>query len=234
MAEDRVVDQKLITIDGPAGCGKSTVTRGLAARLNGVAFNSGCVYRAVTYGALNSDCDLRVTESVLRWVAAGHLKLVPRGAEIRVEIDGVDPGALLHTPDVTSEIHWVANAPELREAVLQCQRDIRSDAIIVAEGRDLGTVVYPNAGLKIFLTASLEVRARRRWQEWGEEHDLDSIIADIRQRDRRDQEREAAPLRAADDAVTIDTSALEVDEVIDAIEKEIPSRWHNEKPRGST
>lgn len=206
----------------------------MAARIDGVAFSSGCVYRAVTYGALNGGCDLQDTASVVAWAEAGHLQLVPRDGEIRVEIDGTDPGAELHTPEVTSEIHWVSSAAELRAAVLQFQRDIRSDAVIVAEGRDLGTVVYPDAPVKIFLTASLEVRAQRRWQEWGKEHDLEEIIADIRQRDQRDRERDVAPLKAADDAVTVDTSTLTVDEVIGAIEKEIPDRWIPRKPHGST
>lgn len=232
------VIQKLITIDGPAGCGKSTVTRRIADDYDGLAFGTGFIYRSVTWLGLARGIDLRNAQEVLRLLAEEPLQIVEQDRALWVRVSGQVLRDGLHTPEVTREIHWVADDPGIRAALLPVQRSLESDRVVVAEGRDLGTVVYPDAPVKIFLTASVEERARRRlgdWQDAAGEHDLASVMREIEERDRLDRERDTAPLRAAPDAKTVDTTGLSIDQVVEVVKKGIPEEWQGTPPpAGST
>jgi len=230
---------RVVTIDGPAGCGKSTVVARLSERLGArgvatVGFSTGLVYRGLTWCALERGIDLadaRAVRALLRGVELGgvELRVVERRGELRVEVDGHDPGEALRTTRVTDAIHWIADDPEVRAALLPLQRALPAGPVILSEGRDLGTVVYPDAAVKVYLTASLEERARRRHSEFrdrlGEEISLEEVQERIRRRDEHDSEREAAPLRPAEDAVVIDTTTLAPEAVVEEILAEFPDDW---------
>lgn len=241
----------LVTIDGPAGCGKSTVTRELARSLGGVAFGTGAIYRGVTFAALEAGVNLEEPDQVLALLRDHPLSLTvvePADAagvaELQVSGDGWSPSAELHTPRVTREIHWVADDPGIRAALLELQRQIPRDGVlgdraVVAEGRDLGTVVFADAPVKVFLTASVEERARRRLRDWetsggAGDHDLASVMAEIEARDRNDREREVAPLVPAPDARVVDCTTMAVAEVVVEIRKGIPARWLETPPPGGS
>lgn len=217
----------LVVIDGPAGCGKSTVARALAAALGGVAFGTGLLYRAVTWLGLSEGVPLKDPARVAELLAAGRIRLVERVGEVRCLVDGTDPGSALHTPEVTREIHWVADAPQVRAALLPVQRCVSRDRVMVAEGRDLGTEVFPGASLKVFLTASLEERARRRLRDWrgDEEAEVQRVRDEIATRDARDSSRTVAPLRPAAEALVIDSTSLGVEEVVEQILVALPPGW---------
>ncbi|MGE3165990.1 MAG: (d)CMP kinase [Planctomycetota bacterium] len=235
---------RLVTIDGPAGCGKSTVARSLADRLHGVAFGTGVIYRLLTFLALEAGVDLTEPSQVLGVLADNPLTLEVVGAELRVVAARGDTkvwtsGAELHEPRVTREIHWLADAAEVRAALLPLQRALPPDRIVVAEGRDLGTVVYPDAPLKVFLTASVEERARRRLADWQqgaatESLDLAGVEAEIEARDRRDRGRPVAPLVAAPDARVVDSTAQTVAMVVQEIMQWVPKKWLAIEPGSST
>ena len=228
----------LIAIDGPAGCGKSTVADALARELSGVMFSSGLIYRGATYAALEGGIDLQDPSALLKLLSREPLDVVRDGLELRVHVDGVDPGAALHSRRVTAEIHWLADDPEVRDRLLPLQRElIRRDFAcagpIVVEGRDIGTVVFPDATLKVFLTATVDERARRRVEqlrrEQGDEVAFEDVRSEVEQRDRFDRERAVAPLLAADDARTVDTTGIDTEEVLRRIlagtEWERPADW---------
>jgi len=230
---------RVVTIDGPAGCGKSTVVARLSEWLGArgvatVGFSTGLVYRGLTWCALERGIDLadaRAVRALLRGVELGgvELRVVELRGELRVEVDGHDPGEALRTTRVTDAIHWIADDPEVRAALLPLQRALPAGPVILSEGRDLGTVVYPDAAVKVYLTASLEERARRRHSEFrdrlGEEISLEEVQERIRRRDEHDSEREAAPLRPAEDAVVIDTTTLAPEAVVEEILAEFPDDW---------
>lgn len=224
---------RLVTIDGPAGCGKSTVVRLLSERLDGLSFSSGLVYRAVTWLALEKGIDPADTAAVERALEAATIAVVETDGALRVEVDGHDPGAELHGSRVTEAIHWIADDTGLRRALLPLQRRLPVGRVILAEGRDLGTVVFPDAPVKVFLTATLEERARRRHAEFrdrlGEDVSLEEVTERIRRRDQNDSDRASAPLRAAPDARVIDTTDRSPDQVVGAILEGIPDEW---LPRG--
>jgi CMP/dCMP kinase len=198
----------VIAIDGPAGAGKSTVARGVAAELEFTYLDSGAMYRCVALAALRGGADLDDGE-VLGGLAEG-LEVDFDGR--RVLLDGDDVSDEIRAPEVSAVASRVSVHPRVREAMVARQRQLISLGDYVAEGRDIGTVVSPEAPLKVFLTASDEERARRRAAETGE--DVEAVLAAQRQRDARDREREHGALRAADDAVELDTTGLTQDEVV--------------------
>ncbi len=220
---------RILTIDGPAGCGKSTVVRLLARRLDALAFSSGLIYRAVTWLALHQGIDPASASEVRAAARASRIELVERDDAIRVLIDGEDPGDALDSTRVTEAIHWIADDAVLRAALLPLQRRLPAGRLVLAEGRDLGTVVFPGAPVKVFLTASIEERARRRHAELrdrlGEEHPLQTVLAQLRRRDENDESREVAPLRPAPDARVIDTGDRTPEEVVEAILEKVPREW---------
>ena len=194
----------IVAIDGPAGAGKSTVARAVAERLGFTYLDSGAMYRCV---ALASHRSGRPPAEVARQVR------IELGS--RVLLDGRDVSEEIRTPEVTRRSSQVAADPGVREALVDKQREIMAAGDYVAEGRDIGTVVAPEAEVKVFLTASAQERARRRAAELGGE--LEEVLADQLARDERDRTRAHSPLVAAPGAVELDTTGLTVDEVVDRI-----------------
>lgn len=210
----------LVTIDGPAGSGKSTVSRAVAARLGYVYLDTGAMYRAVALKAVRTRVDLEDGPALGRLCRGMDLSLQAEGDGVTVWLDGEDVSAAIRTPDMDLHSSRVSAVPEVREAMTELQRRLGRNGRVVAEGRDMGTVVFPDARHKVFLTASLEVRAGRRYQERlerGEAVSLARVTEDLAQRDRQDASRALAPLRPAADAVTVDTTRMTLDEVITSI-----------------
>lgn len=198
----------VIAIDGPAGAGKSSVARAVAAELGITYLDSGAMYRCVALAALETRADLDDGEALAALARGLAIEFDNR----RVLLDGTDVSEAIRAPGVTAAASRVSVHPGVREAMVARQRALIADADYVAEGRDIGTVVSPEAPLKVFLTASDEERARRRAAETGE--DVGSVLAAQRRRDARDSEREHGALRAAEDAVQLDTTGLSLEEVV--------------------
>ena len=206
----------LVTIDGPAGSGKSSVARAVAGRLGAVNLNTGAAYRAAALLAIREGANLDDGSRLAG--LASRVGLDPDGARI----DGVRvPDPDLRAPEVSAAASKVSANPELREVLLPVQRAAAEQARrrggAVVEGRDIGTVVLPDAELKVYLSAAPEERARRRASQTGKEGELDRIQKAIARRDRQDSEREVSPLKPAPDAVVLDTTALSLDEVISRV-----------------
>jgi cytidylate kinase len=201
----------VIAIDGPAGAGKSTVARAVAGRLGFTYLDSGAMYRCVALAALERGAD--PDDPIAVGELAGSLAIELDGE--RVGLDGADVSAAIREPRVTEAASRVSVHPMVREAMVAEQRRLIAAGRYVAEGRDIGTVVSPDAPLKVFLTASPEERARRRAAQTGEEEA--AVLAAQRQRDARDEGREHSALRPADDAVELDTTGLALDEVVDQV-----------------
>jgi len=198
----------VIAIDGPAGAGKSTVARAVAATLGFTYLDSGAMYRCVALAGIEAGADL--DDPAEMGERAASLRIELDGD--RVELDGRDVNAAIREPRVTEAASRVSVHPSVREAMVARQRELIAAGRYVAEGRDIGTVVSPDAPLKVFLTASAEERARRRAAQTGE--DEPAVLAAQRERDERDETREHSALRAADDAVELDTTGLGLDEVV--------------------
>jgi cytidylate kinase len=201
----------VIAIDGPAGAGKSSVARGVAARLGFTFLDSGAMYRCVALAALGAGLDPDDGGAVT--ALAERLEVSFDGD--RVLLDGGDVTSAIRTAEVTAAASHVSVHPGVRAAMVARQRALIQSGRFVAEGRDIGTVVSPEAPLKVFLTASDEERARRRSAQTGE--DYEAVLAAQRGRDARDTEREHGALRAAADAVVLDTTGLTLDEVVDRV-----------------
>jgi len=198
----------VIAIDGPAGAGKSTVARALAAALGFTYLDSGAMYRCVALAALREGADLDDAAMVTAIAAALSIEL----AGERVLLDGEDASEAIREPRVSEASSRISIHPGVREALVERQRELIAAGRYVAEGRDIGTVVSPDSPLKVFLTASPRERARRRAAQTGE--DLEAVLAAQQERDRRDESREHSALRAAADAVELDTTDLSRDEVV--------------------
>jgi CMP/dCMP kinase len=201
----------VIAIDGPAGAGKSSVARAVAGALGFTYLDSGAMYRCVALAGLERGSDLDEAEAM--GMLAGSLRIELDGE--RVGLDGREVGAAIREPRVTEAASRVSVHRPVREAVVARQRQLIAAGRYVAEGRDIGTVVSPDAPLKVFLTASAEERARRRAAQTGE--DEAAVLAAQRERDARDENREHSALRPAADAVEVDTTGLCVDEVVERV-----------------
>lgn len=209
-----------IAIDGPAGAGKSTIAKQIADRLDIIYLDTGAMYRAIGFKCLQEDIDLKDMQAISELLNNTHIYITFENNSQNIILDGVDISDKIRTTAVSNAASYVATLPEVRKKLVDIQRTIGKDKSIVMDGRDIGTYVFPDADVKIFLTASLEERAKRRWLEYGErgEHkDLDSIIKDIEQRDRSDSTREFAPLKKADDAIVVDTTDKSIEKVVDTI-----------------
>jgi CMP/dCMP kinase len=207
----------VVAIDGPAGAGKSTVGRALAARLGLEYLDTGAMYRAMTFAALRRG----VVEGDLDEVAAMAPDVDIDVLDDRVTVDGVDATAVIRGREVTEAVSQVAANPAVRAVLVQRQREWVSErGGGVIEGRDIGSVVFPDADLKLYITASPRVRAERRVMEIG--GDVNEVEASIIERDRKDSSREHSPLTEADDAIVIDTTGLTIDDVLDRILDLIP------------
>jgi cytidylate kinase len=201
----------IITIDGPAGSGKSTAARNLAAALGIAYLDTGATYRAVTLAALRGGVDMEDAAALARIAAGVKIELIPNTGGVCVLMDGEDVTGEIRSAEVSDNIHSVAGCSAVRDVLVELQRSIgRQLSDFVAEGRDQGSVVFPGADIKFFLVASQKVRAQRRCDEMlaaGHHTDYEQVLASIIQRDRRDEGRAVAPLIKPEGAVEIDTSA---------------------------
>ena len=211
----------VVTIDGPAGSGKTTIARELALRLGWFVLESGKLYRAVAYIVDKSGEDENKRDVLVKAAkqAADSVRLekTPEGVTELV-MDGENPGSDLQEPEIGRIASILARDQEVRDLLLPLQRSILDDEkFLITEGRDMGTRVFPDADIKFFVTASIDVRAMRRTkeqEELGFKQDYDEILKQIRERDLRDEKRAASPLKPADDAVTIDTSRMTIRDVV--------------------
>ena len=212
------MNKLVIAIDGPSGSGKSTVGKAVARRLGYLYIDSGAVYRAVGRKALETDTPLEDRASVARLARQSNIRLEGDPNHLQVFLDGRDVSEQIRLPDASHASSVVATIPEVREAVVEKLREMAQAGGVVMDGRDIGTKVFPDAHVKLFLDASLEVRSRRRCEEErerGRDVTVAQIRAELEERDRRDRERTATPLVKAPDAVFIDTSDLPLDAVIE-------------------
>ena len=217
-----VEKKNIITIDGPSGAGKSTISKLLAARLHYTYLDTGAMYRVVGLQVARSGLDLEdddARENLVALLAGLEMTLAPGGEdqETRAFLKGEDVSGLIRTPEMAMVASRVSAEQEVRKKLTEMQRAIGTKGAIVAEGRDMGTIVFPEARYKFFLDASPEERARRRQkqlQEQGCKVDYDEILTQIRKRDRDDSTRSLAPLKPAPDAIVIDTSQMSIDEVV--------------------
>lgn len=210
----------IVAIDGPAGAGKSTVARMVARRLGFVFLDTGAMYRALTWKALQEAVPLDDAPAMTRLATETDVTLIPGESGDRVLVDGQDVTAAIRTPEVTRNVSQVSAHAGLREVLVERQRELGRQGGVVAEGRDIGTVVFPQAGVKIFLVASPMERARRRsrdLQRQGHPVDLEALAAEIAARDAYDSSREVSPLKPAPDAVHLDTDGLDQAQVTDRI-----------------
>jgi len=219
---DSTGDRLVVAIDGPSGSGKSTVARRVAQRLALRYLDTGAMFRAVTLRALQARVDLEDDESLLALAQRTTLDVTTDPCDFAVRVDGEDATAAIRTRAVSNAVSAVSASPGVRSWLLRLQRSIVGTGAIVVEGRDIGTVVVPDAQVKIFLTASSSERATRRFQEIDEPADdveagLRDTKAEIDRRDHLDSSRDAAPLLRAEDAVELDSTTMTADEVVNAV-----------------
>jgi CMP/dCMP kinase len=206
----------IIAIDGPVGSGKSTLARRVADMMGYVYVDTGAMYRAIALKALRRGVSLDATDELELLTRETRIDLRARDGNQQVYLDGDDVTAAIRSPEVSQSASKVAMVSAIRHTLVAEQRRAGQQGGVVMEGRDIGSVVFPDADLKIFLTASPEVRAERRWREHqlkGDVIDLARTLEEIHERDRRDRERAASPLVRASDAVVIDSTAMEPEEV---------------------
>jgi len=215
----------VIAIDGPAGAGKSTIARRLATRLGFTYIDSGAMYRAVALWALRQKLDPSDMHRMQQLALAAGITLASDGE--RVLLDSEDITEAIRAPEVSKAASLVATIPGVRRALVEKQRAIGAQNNVVMEGRDIGSVVFPNADLKIFLDADAEERARRRAMEVNGDRDV--ISQQIRERDERDRTRAEAPLTQAPDAVYVDSTSLSIEEVEETILRLVRARISNGK-----
>ena len=205
-----------IAIDGLSSCGKSTMAKMLAKEVGYIYVDTGAMYRAVAWKTLQQSSEA-TDEAILRAVEGIDVRLACTDSGTRVTVDGTDVTGEIRTPEVTHIVSRVAALGPVREKMVELQRAMAADGAVVMDGRDIGTNVLPNADVKIFLTASVEERARRRYDEMvakGYAVNFDALKDEIASRDKQDSERAISPLRQAEDAVLLDSTALTIDEVV--------------------
>jgi cytidylate kinase len=217
----------VLTIDGPSGSGKGTISRGVARRLGWHYLDSGAIYRAVGQAAAWEGVDLSDPEAVAACAARTQIQFQTHGeGEPHVLVNGKDATRLLHTEAAGAVASAIAAIPPVRAALVQLQLGFRRPPGLVADGRDMGTVIFPDAKYKVFLTASAEERARRRYKQLkdkGVSANLDSLLHEIAARDERDAGRAVAPLKPAADAVILDSTGMPITEVIDRVLAVLPA-----------
>lgn len=216
-----------IAIDGPAGSGKSTVSAMVANRLDILYLDTGAMYRAVALKCINANTDYADNDSVKRLVAGIDIKVEYKDGKQHTLLDGVDVSDRLRTPQVSMLASFISGYSCVRNKMVSLQREIASRVSCIVDGRDIGTNVLPACPFKFFLTASAEVRAKRRYEEdrqRGSAQSFEEVLRDIKERDYQDKNRACAPLKCASDAVTIDTSDLTAEEVAEFIIRNVQSK----------
>ncbi len=218
----------IITIDGPAGSGKSTVARLLADRLDATFLDTGAMYRAITLAAVRDGVELSDERQLLQVMKRHRFDFEAARGKMLVSIDGQDVTEAIRDSDLTAKVRFAASAPRVRQQLVAMQRAFAArHARIVTEGRDQGTVVFPEASAKLYLTADAVERAKRRKAELdaqGEQADLEQIRQAIEARDRSDENRTVGPLQPAPDAVTIDTTGLTIEQVVERAYRHVEER----------
>lgn len=211
-----------VALDGPSGAGKSTIAKMAAKKLQYVYVDTGALYRSIAYYVISNDCDPKDEQRVVSMLNNIDVKLTYDGGAQHVMLNGEDVSDKIRTPEISMGASAVSAIPAVREFLFSLQQTIAKENNIIMDGRDIGTVVLPNADVKIFLTASAEERANRRFKELSEKGDsstYDEVLQDIIQRDYNDTHREIAPLKKADDAVKLDSTELSLEEAVDAVLK---------------
>lgn len=211
----------VVTIDGPAGCGKSTVSKLVADKIGASFLDTGAMYRAVTFLAKQAGFDLEDSMVISAMMDNANFEFKPDGDKMVVLARGLDISDHIRSPEITENVHYIANNPDLREKLVEMQQDFASQhKKIVTEGRDQGTVAFPDADIKFFLTASVDCRTDRRVKQLAEdgvEVDRKKIFDAIEMRDARDYARQFGPLVEADDAITIDTTNLNIEQAVEKL-----------------
>ena len=210
-----------VAIDGPAGAGKSTIARAAAKALGFIYVDTGALYRSIGLNAIRNGVDLADANAIENSLEGMKVELAfdAEGAQI-VLLNGEDVSSLIRTPEVSMSASKVSAVPKVRAFLLDLQRNMANTQCVIMDGRDIGTVVLPNADVKIFLTASPEIRAKRRYDELiekGQEVKYEDVLADVIERDYNDSHREIAPLKPAEDSKLADTSGLTLEESIELI-----------------
>lgn len=224
----RLPKDLIITIDGPVAAGKTTVARLLSERLGYCHIDSGAMYRALAWKATQAGIDLGNPARLLDLLARTIFEFRPGPGGLRVLVDGEDVTDALRLPEIGTAASILSTHPSVREELVRRQRELGAEGGLVMDGRDIGTVVFPHAPVKFFLTASPEERGRRRFQESPQEtRDLEETVAEVQRRDRRDMERSASPLKPAADAILVDTTFLSAEEVVEEMEGHIQRKLKN-------
>lgn len=213
-------DVPVLTIDGPSGSGKGTLAQRLAENLGWNYLDSGAIYRVLAQAALKHQIDLTDETALATLAQQLEVQFVLARGQLKVMLEGTDVSLLIRSEEAGNAASKVAAFPALRSALLQRQRDFCQPPGLVTDGRDMGTVVFPDAAYKVFLTASAEVRAERRYKqlkEKGIDSNLSDLVAEISERDERDMHREVAPLRPAEDAIILDSTQLGIEAVFEKV-----------------
>ncbi len=218
-----------IAIDGPVGAGKSSVADAVARKLNILHLDTGAMYRALGLTALRRDMDLQDEKAVTSLCESVHITVRHSPEGQRTLVEGEDVTSLIRTPEVSMAASTVSRYADVRKRMVSLQQQLASLTDMVLDGRDICTTVLPNATAKIFLTASPEERARRRWKEMtekGQEISFEEVLRDLQKRDEQDMNRPVEPLRKAEDAVLVDTSDMSFEESVDAILEVVEEKLH--------
>ena len=232
MSEQQVTERGgatalVVAIDGPAGAGKSTVARTLAHDLGYTYIDTGAMYRAVGVLATEQGTALDDAAALSELVASLQFAFPWQDDELQTVVNGRNLSRAIRSPDAAMNASIVSKMPEVRAGLVARQREMGGAGNVVMEGRDIGTVVFPDAGLKVFLSASAGVRGKRRWlqmKERGQDGELAVVIEEVERRDQQDRSRAIAPLRPAEDAVILDTSEMNLEEVLAALAKLVAAR----------
>jgi CMP/dCMP kinase len=223
-----MADHLVVVIDGPAGAGKSTVAKMVAKRLGFAFMDTGAMYRALTVKALRAKLNLEDEQALIKLAEVTHIDLVNEaGKPLKVTLDGEDVSETIRSTDVTNNTFYIARTPGVRHVMLEWQRRMGREQSMVGDGRDLGTVVFPDAAYKFYLDADFDIRCQRRIDELkakGQSVDEQALKADLAERDHKDFTRKAGPLKKADDAIIIDSTSMSIDEVVDLIVRRVQSK----------